>query len=537
MFLTNIKNSSKLILALLCVSLFGAQAFAKSKSDLVKEEAGYYYGYGKAATNEEACFIAKKDLIETALTSTLRLTNPEADRISVSEDLIKARFADIKPFQQSKNGLSVTYRIRVSEWEKDEKNYAAKLRTELAPLYEVLAAKGNSGVRIQKAIAILNKLAEIGESDLLTMQEKGTELYSQKVQSICTLILEELSFSFSAKDQIIQNGTSITVTVKDAAGKAVSDMPLKAVWEMPYLSISTDDSEIAEVVSYVTTNAQGNAVIDYPIADEYKNKIVNLNVSAAFVTDENPSTTMRILQNQSIVDARYLYITSVNDFFASVNVAAGNYTVGSIPSDIRANPKEAARSAKLKGFAISVTPVTNYEYAAYVFINRFDTEPEYFSNTDYNQALQPVIGVSVADAEAYAKWLSEQLGATYRLPTDDEWEVAARAGTDYIYPWGNDDPSKAKKANYKGNGKCKKTSPVGTFADSTNAWGLVDMAGNVWEWTNNARDEQDDSVKRTVKGGSWMDGPIDLRISNYKNLEKDGQYPDVGFRLVKEVTK
>ena len=63
------------------------------------------------------------------------------------------------------------------------------------------------------------------------------------------------------------------------------------------------------------------------------------------------------------------------------------------------------------------------------------------------------------------------------------------------------------------------------------------MAGNVWEWTTTARGESSGSDARTVKGGSWMDGPVDLRISNYKNLDKESKNPDVGFRLVKEVAK
>ncbi|MBQ9630764.1 MAG: SUMF1/EgtB/PvdO family nonheme iron enzyme, partial [Treponema sp.] len=145
-----------------------------------------------------------------------------------------------------------------------------------------------------------------------------------------------------------------------------------------------------------------------------------------------------------------------------------------------------------------------------------------------------VVGISASQAEAYAAWLSEQTGWTFRLPTDDEWEVAARAGSEVIYPWGNDDPKKAKAANFKGNGKYKYTSPVGSFESGNNAWGISDMSGNVWEWTSTNRSE--DETLRTVKGGSFMDGPTDLRISNYKNIPADVGERDVGFRLVKEVS-
>ncbi|MBR5646311.1 MAG: SUMF1/EgtB/PvdO family nonheme iron enzyme [Treponema sp.] len=537
MFAKNEKCVSKLILTLMCLALFAANASAKPKSELVKEEAGYYYGYGKAGSNEDACAIAKKDLLESALTSTLRLSDPEADNITVTEDTVKERFTDIKPFFQSKNGQSVTYRIKVSEFEKDEKQYAAKLRAKLAPLYNVVSGKGNIGTRMSKAIEILQILSDCGETNLLTMQEKGTELYSAKVESLCSAAINELTYKFSEKDKIIPSTTQLTLTVKDKSGKAVTDLPLKAVWSMPYLSISTGSEEIAEVVSYVTTDAAGNAVIDYPIADEYKNKIVCLEVSIAFATIELPTAPMRRLQNESTTEARYLGISSFDDMFKSVEVKAGTYTTGAIASDTRANPKEKSRTAKVKAYRIDTDPVTNLQFAAFIYLTRSEEEPEYFSNSDYNAAQQPVVGVSVKMAEAYAKWLSEQTGSKYRLPTDDEWEIAARANTDYIYPWGNDDPSKGKKANYKGNGKFKKPSPVGSFADSTNAWGLEDMAGNVWEWTGTARNETADSSSATVKGGSWMDGPVDLRISNFKNIDKESGYPDVGFRLIKEVTK
>ena len=70
-----------------------------------------------------------------------------------------------------------------------------------------------------------------------------------------------------------------------------------------------------------------------------------------------------------------------------------------------------------------------------------------------------------------------------------------------------------------------------------NGLGLVDMSGNVWEWTSSQRNLSEDSTMGTVKGGSWMDGVMDLRISNYKNIEKSNIYPDVGIRLVKEVSK
>ena len=92
-----------------------------------------------------------------------------------------------------------------------------------------------------------------------------------------------------------------------------------------------------------------------------------------------------------------------------------------------------------------------------------------------------LINVSWYDAAAYAAWLSSQTGDRYRLPSEAEWEYAARAGTETVYSWGNDIGD--NRANCDG---CPsqwdefKTAPVGSFA--ANAWGVHDMHGNVWEW-------------------------------------------------------
>jgi formylglycine-generating enzyme required for sulfatase activity len=157
--------------------------------------------------------------------------------------------------------------------------------------------------------------------------------------------------------------------------------------------------------------------------------------------------------------------------------------------------------------------------------------PEYWDNSEYNQPEQPVIGVSYEDAVRFASWLSAQLGVAKRLPTEDEWEKAARGGREVIYPWGDQSPD-GGRANYSGNGRFRSTSPVGSFEAGKNAYGLYDMAGNVWQWTSTGRAG---TGRLIVKGGSWMDGPADLRVSNRREVDPSKGYVDVGFRLVREV--
>jgi formylglycine-generating enzyme required for sulfatase activity len=170
-------------------------------------------------------------------------------------------------------------------------------------------------------------------------------------------------------------------------------------------------------------------------------------------------------------------------------------------------------------------------YQVYLEDTNAETVPDYLDNPRFDQPDQPIVGVSYDDAVRFASWLSAKLGVVKRLPTEDEWEKAARGGKDIIYPWGDESPTDGVRANFNGNGRFSSPSPVGSFAAGRNAYGLSDMAGNVWQWTSTSRA----AGSTIVKGGSWMDGPTDLRISNRREVDPGQGYADVGFRLVREV--
>lgn len=158
---------------------------------------------------------------------------------------------------------------------------------------------------------------------------------------------------------------------------------------------------------------------------------------------------------------------------------------------------------------------------------------------------RPVVNVSWLEATAYAQWLGQQTNNQCRLPTEAEWEYAARAGTATAYPWGDEVGS--NKANCSGCddnspwGK-KESAPVGGFA--ANQFGLYDMSGNVWEWTcSNWQDRFDDDERhcnndttderfRVLRGGSWFSVPDDVRASARRNsLPEDHNYV-IGFRVL-----
>ena len=157
----------------------------------------------------------------------------------------------------------------------------------------------------------------------------------------------------------------------------------------------------------------------------------------------------------------------------------------------------------------------------------------------------PVINVSWDDAQAYVTWLSEVTDAAYRLPSEAEWEYAARAGTTTKYPWGNE--MVVGRANCGSVTWCDDwtgTAPVGSFP--ANAFGLHDMHGNVWEWVEDCwngthpRAPSDGSARlsgdcsRSVsRGGSWRHPTGNLRSATRIGVTAGNRVYEIGFRVAR----
>ncbi|MGG2398316.1 formylglycine-generating enzyme family protein [Pseudomonas sp. SH1-B] len=165
-------------------------------------------------------------------------------------------------------------------------------------------------------------------------------------------------------------------------------------------------------------------------------------------------------------------------------------------------------------------------------------------------AQRPVIHVSWRDAHAYTQWLSRQTGARYRLPTEAEWEYAARGGSPSYYWWGDalDSSEQAPRAHCRGCATSRllrnKTAAVGQFP--ANAFGLHDTAGNVWEWTASRFTQHFDGSEtqsagllddspRVVRGGAWNSGPSYLRSSMRDLKQPHHRDYALGFRVLREL--
>jgi hypothetical protein len=353
---------------------------------------------------------------------------------------------------------------------------------------------------------------------------------STGIESFCRQLSDGLSITTSPKGGFVGPQTRFMANIGDENGVQTGSLPLRVEW------LSMGEESLSRRVSSAT---DGSLSLSYPAEESFHNTGVRLRVSTDFArwaASPGPEVLARI-DSASVVKATFRHFDDVDAFFSrEVLVPGGPFTAGAVPQDIRSTGGETPREARTPEFFIDLSPVTNALFRMYLEDTGAEIFPEYWGNPRFNHPDQPVVGVSYEEARGFASWLSGQLGVVKRLPTEDEWEKAARGGREVIFPWGdespNGGPSEGARANYNGEGRFDATSPVGSYEDGRNAYGIYDMAGNVWELTSTRRD----NGSLIVKGGSWMDGPADLRISNRREIDPSKGYADVGFRLIREVS-
>ena len=222
-----------------------------------------------------------------------------------------------------------------------------------------------------------------------------------------------------------------------------------------------------------------------------------------------------------------------------VVVPAGSFTMGNswMPNE---SPEHTVTIAK--PFAVGVHELTFDEWDA---CHDDGGCSHYPTDRGWGRGKRPVIDVSWEDAQQYVRWLSRKTGKKYRLPSEAEWEYAARAGTDTAYSWGSRFylPG-SKRANCKGCGgrwDGRRTAPVGSFPK--NGFGLYDVHGNVWERVedcmhNYLRAPRDGSAWtggqcgiRMMRSGSWKDNPVDIRASHRGVGATHKRSEHAGFRV------
>lgn len=223
-----------------------------------------------------------------------------------------------------------------------------------------------------------------------------------------------------------------------------------------------------------------------------------------------------------------------------VAIPAGHFEMGSDDNGAREMPLHAV--AIPRAFAIGIYEVTVDEWDACLREGECRQNPE-----QGREGKLPIANVSWDDAQDYVKWLSEKTDRKYRLPTEAEWEYAARARTVTRYWWGDEEGS--KRANCTDCGSLwdgKDASPVGSF--KPNLFGLYDVHGNVWEWTQDCWNPsykeapgdgepwmRGDCLARVLRGGSWALDHEYMRSSRRNRYDRDVRYYLNGFRVVREL--
>lgn len=202
-----------------------------------------------------------------------------------------------------------------------------------------------------------------------------------------------------------------------------------------------------------------------------------------------------------------------------VAVEGGEFALGGGSS------KRPVQRVFVKPFAVAETEVTIGQFREFVEAEKNSNEALKNFKMPAGKDDEPVTMVSWDEAKAYCDWLARKINAEVRLPTEAEWELAARGKNGFVYPWGNEwrDGAAAYK-EIKGTIRPVKTTPI-----NKSPYGAFDMAGNVWEWTADKADDKDSYV---LKGGSFADGKANISGQARDAAPHDTRLEFIGFRYV-----
>ena len=178
-------------------------------------------------------------------------------------------------------------------------------------------------------------------------------------------------------------------------------------------------------------------------------------------------------------------------------------------------------------FSLGRTPVTNRQYAPFLAEGRA-AAPPWWSAPAFSSPGQPVVGVTWEEAAGYCAWLGEKLGGTWRLPTEAEWELAARGGlVASATAWGDAvPPGEIPEGPLAGPWEAGRGTP--------NGYGLFDMGTIVHEWCLDWRDPEAPVPRRASRGGSWRHAVRWSPPSASTSLPPGYRYSDYGFRVLRE---
>ena len=395
----------------------------------------------------------------------------------------------------------------------------------------------------QGIISYLHKgVAVAGDSQLDFVVDLPSLTHAAAIQADAGGVVEaEDGAAIIIPEAVLEQDVEVVVSAVEEAVSA-PDPPDAERVSLVY-DFSAEQETFAEPVALVLPYSEARLPADASEAELYA-----ATWDGASWVDEGGSVDPDA--NQVIVETDHLSLWTVlvgglfGDDEDSVNehemvlVPAGPFEMGSDSGNYDERP---VHTVELDRYYIDKYEVTNELYQA--FVQASDREqPGFASDSDFNGAQQPVVGVSWYDAEAYCGW------AGLRLPTEAEWEKAARGTDGRTYPWG--EGIDADKANY--GRKSGRAVAVGSYPAGVSPYGAHDMAGNVWEWVadryssdyyesspaRNPTGPSSDTGARVLRGGSFGFNPENLSASNrhfyiFSMMPRQG-LSNIGFRCAQD---
>ena len=204
-------------------------------------------------------------------------------------------------------------------------------------------------------------------------------------------------------------------------------------------------------------------------------------------------------------------------------------------------PEDPAHEVILDAFYIDIHEVTNAEYKSYIEATGLKSVPRYWDDATFNHPDQPVVGTPWKEAQAFCHWENKH------LPTEAQWEKAARGKRPVKYPWGNEAPDKTR-LNF--NNQVGKTTAVGHYPEGKSDYGVFDMSGNAAEWVQDWHYPEyylfspkknppgpEKGVYKIIRGGNWMNNAEDVRLTYRNATVPKARSKTVGFRCVADAPR
>jgi formylglycine-generating enzyme required for sulfatase activity len=349
-------------------------------------------------------------------------------------------------------------------------------------------------------------------------------------------VIKKLKAIVSQKKKLAEAHYLLARVYKIAQMENECKINLKKAFEVfPTFTIDEPDPGLIELVKQVKAEIEKEKVIPEEGSPRKKKKkfplLMVLGGAAAVIT------VVLLLGKKGSSDDSSNYDTNTLGI-QWINIPAGDFLMGDNFNDQHSwVDEQPVHTVYLDDYRISKFEITFEQYD--IFCD--DTGRNKPGDDGWGRGDRPVINISWNDAREFCSWISRKAGKDIRLPTEAQWEKAARGTDQRKYPWGNDPPT-CELTNYN---RCEnRTMPVGSKPLGASPYGIQDMAGNVWEWCFDWYNDSyysispstnptgpDNGAQKVLRGGTWTSTAENLRTVN-----RDGTFPDsssnhIGFRI------